>query len=112
MSRSVAYEAQFLDNVERESLRRYGVDVVGYRRSVEERLRIGALRYGDLDFLQKDMCRELLEETPDVASHALLETQKRLASGVEDDGRLFHLFEVSVHGAMADWHARQARITE
>lgn len=109
MSRSLAYEAEFLDNVESEAQRRYGVDVVGYRRSVEQRLRLGAIRYGDLDFMHKDMMKELLEETPDVASHCVLEAQKRLAISEEDDGLLFHLFEASIHGAMGDWHARQAR---
>lgn len=107
--RNREYERTFLENVEREAQRRFGVNVVGYRLSVERRLELGAERYGDLDFLSKDMIRELLDETPDLASHAVLEIQKRLANGLEDDERFHHLFEASVHGALADWHARQAR---
>lgn len=107
--RDRAYEAEFLENVERKALERFGVNVAGYRISVERRLEHGAKVYGDLDFLDKDMVRELLEETPDVASHALLEAQKRLARGAEDDEKLHFLFDAAVYGAMADYCARRAR---
>ena len=51
MSRSLAYEAEFLDNVESEAQRRYGVDVAGFQAGVAKSLlaRVGGLVYQVFD---------------------------------------------------------------
>lgn len=108
MGRDDAYEHIFLEEVERVAERRFGVPARGYRLRVLHRLKIGAQRYGDRDFDNKDVIGELLEETPDVAAYCVLEAQKQMRGSV-DDASAWHLFEAAVHGAAADYHARMAR---
>lgn len=103
------YERRFLDEVESEASRRYNIDARGYRERVEARLAVGAERYGDDDFMGKDVVTELLEETPDVAAYALLEAQKTLADPNDDGDRVHWLFEAAVAAAYADHCARMAR---
>lgn len=106
--RSELYETQWLDNLVKESLRRHGVDTLGYATAVQSRLAIGAQRYGDSDFMSKDVIRELLEETPDVGAYALLETQKLNLGDSSEDGVHHALFECALAGAQADYWARTA----
>ena len=106
--RDAEYEREWLDQVEAEAQRRFNVDTRGYRNRVEHRLAVGADRYGDASFLDRDNMVEILEETPDVAGYSLLETQKILGDPTADGTRAYHLFQASVLTAAADWHARQA----
>ena len=108
MGRDDAYEHLFLQEVEKIAERRFGIPAVGYRQRVLARLRLGAERYGDRDFDNKDVIAELLEETPDVAAYCVLEAQKQMRGAV-NDATAWHLFEAAVHGAAADYHARMAR---
>ncbi len=107
--RDADYERTFLKEVAAAVTTRYGVDVDYYAARVEHRLEIGAERYGDSSFTEKDIVPELLEETPDVAAYALLEVQKGLADPDEQDNRGHWLFECAVAAAWADYCARQAR---
>lgn len=109
VARDPLYEARFVREVVRAAEQRFQITAFGYEDRVQRRLAIGADRYGDDDFLHKDVIGELLDETPDLCCYSLLEVQKRLIVADEDDACAFHLFEVSVHGAAADWHARMAK---
>lgn len=106
MTRDLLFEKEWLDRLGLEIERRYGHHPAIFTRSILERLSIGAERYGDDDFAGKDVIMEALEETPDVAAYALLETHKR--NGEDRHGQ-HHLFEAAVCAALADWHLRRAR---
>lgn len=107
--RDVAYEAAFLDEVVNEAARRAGVDASAYAETVRARLELGAQRYGEsFRTDERDMLREVCEETPDVCGYSLLELQK--LNGTASAAVHQHLFEASVHAAIADAHARAARI--
>lgn len=107
--RDVLYEEAWLRRLEEEALRRYGTSAQRFIRSIRARLDIGKDRYGDDDFLSKDLMVELLEETPDVAAYCLLETQKENSLGRDDhQDKHYHLFEAALHAAAADYHARMA----
>lgn len=83
----------------------YGVECGPYVTAVEDRLQLGAVRYGDA-FLDHCNLRELLEETPDVAAYALLELQCPVEAAAPT---VFEaLRQVMLHGALADHHARRA----
>ncbi len=56
----------------REASARLGVDAGAYPGAVRRRLALGARRYGEGAFLERDNTRELLEETPDGAAYCLL----------------------------------------
>lgn len=108
--RDQLYEETVLQEVIREFPRRYGVENPAYISSVQQRLALGAERYGDDAYLQRDNVREVLEECPDIAAYGLLELQR--LNGVDDDSvgaAYHHLFEAMLAGALADYHARQAR---
>ena len=107
-ARDPHYEQIFFQQLADAAERQFGIDARAYIRVVQARLAIGAERYGDDDFMDKDVVEQLLEETPDVTAYCLLETQKMLGSPEDDEGRAFHLFECAKHAAAADWHARQA----
>jgi hypothetical protein len=77
-------------------------------RRVQDRLALGAERYGDDNFLKVDVVKELLEETPDIGAYCVLEAQKQV-NGDVDDSKAWHLLEAAIHGAAADYHARMAR---
>jgi hypothetical protein len=99
-------ERQLLDAVVRQARRRFGVDCSSYVAAVERRLAVGAKRYGDDAFLERDNIAELLEETPDVAGYVLLSLQQLAGAHPEirDD-----LLRAALLGAVADYYARRAR---
>jgi hypothetical protein len=104
--RNLDLERELLKAIVRLSRRMFGASDPTYVQAVEERLVIGAERYGDTAFLGRDNLAELLEETPDVAGYALLELQRldgRGGTQVRDD-----LLRVAVCGAAADYYARRA----
>jgi hypothetical protein len=107
-ARDLHYERIWFEQLADAAERQFGVNIGAYIPAVRERLRIGAERYGDDDFLGKKVIEQLLEETPDVAAYCLLEIQKMLLRNEDDEGKMFHLFECAKHAAAADWHARQA----
>ena len=109
-SRDPEYEREFLRQAEVAAARQYGVDATGYGERVLARLALGAERYGDADYLGKDLTAEFLAESTDLAAYALLAAQKALADPLEpEDDVLYHLLQAAAHGAAADYHARQAR---
>lgn len=86
----------------------FGVDCGAYVDAVEHRLEIGAERFGDDAFLDRDNMAELLEKTPGVAGYALLELQRldgRMSVEARDD-----LLRVVLLAAVADFYARRARV--
>jgi hypothetical protein len=86
--------------------REYLLNCRPYIAAVEDRLQLGARRYGDDGYLRRDCLRELLEETPDVAGWALLALQCPVEAA---DPTVFEaLRQVMLHGALADHHARRA----
>ena len=107
-ARDPHYERIFFDQLHSAVERRFGVDATGYINTVKARLTLGSERYGDDDFLSKDVVEALLEETPDLAAYALLETHKMLMDPLEDEGYAFWLFETAVAGAWADVCAKRA----
>ncbi len=106
MSRDRALERHLLERLVRVAKQRFDVDCGAYVGAVEERLAIGADRYGDDLHDGRDLMGELLEETPDVAGYALLELQR--LGPVDDDVR-DDLLHVALLGAVADHYARRAR---
>ncbi len=109
--RDPQFEEVYLEQVVEEAQRRAGVDVSAYVQRVRDRLELGAERYQDDGFLNpdRDNLAEVCDETPDVAGYSLLELQALNRGPSPPDGVHHHLFEASVHAAIADWHARQAR---
>ena len=106
MSRDREVERRVLDALVRDAKRWYGVDCGPYVGAVLARLELGATRYGDDAFLERDNVRELLEETADLAGYALLETERLRAAGTIDMDVL-DLMNVALLGAVADHHARR-----
>src|SRR5450755_1283042 len=88
-ARDPHYETIFFQQLQDAVERHFGVDARPYIRVVQARLAIGAERYGDEDFMSKDVVEQLLEETPDVTAYCLLETQKLLGSPEDDEGKAF-----------------------
>ena len=109
-ARDQAYEFQFLHESASAAERAHGVDAEGFPERVLNRLEIGASRYGDNDFLSKDVLIEALEEAWDLAAYAVLEAQKMVAAGEDGQDKAFHLYEMAKLAAAIEWHARQARI--
>jgi hypothetical protein len=106
MSRDRELEHLLLEATVRRAGMRYEVDCRSYITAVEERLQLGARRYGDDGYLRRDCLRELLEETPDLAGWALLALQCPVEAA---DPTVFEaLREVMLAGALADHHARRA----
>lgn len=106
MARDPSYEEIWLDNLERRVSALYDEPVRSVLRKVVERLEIGRERYGDTDFLDKDMVAEARDETADVIAYMLLESEKRIAAG-EPVG-LHDLEQAAIHAAMADVFVRRA----
>lgn len=100
-------EHGLLDAAARVAHRIFGVDARPYVGAVEERLALGAERYGDDASLDRDNLVELLEETPDVAAYALLELQR--LGGKESEEVRDDLLRVVLLGAAADFYARRVR---
>lgn len=99
-------ESRLLSETVRQAGIGHAVDCQPYVAAVEQRLELGASRYGDNAFLRRDNLRELLEETPDVAGYALLELQ-RLGGDEADPSVYDALVATILHGALADHHARR-----
>lgn len=109
-ARNPEYEQQFLQEAASAAERAHGVDADGFADRVLNRLEIGASRYGDNDFLRKDVLLEALEEAWDLAAYAVLEAQKMVAADDSQPDKAFHLYEMAKLAAAIEWHARQARI--
>ncbi len=107
-ARSREFERRLLAETVRRAGVGYGLHCQAYVASVEQRLELGAQRYGDTAYLDRDNLIELLEETPDVAGYSLLELQARGGDGAPPP--LFAaLRQVLIHGALADHFARVAQ---
>ena len=106
MARDAAYEASWRGHLARRVSDLYDVSIGALDRMVVGRLELGRQRYGDDDFLDKDMVREALDETADVIAYMLLESEKRLAAG--DPVGLHDLEQAAIHAAMADVYVRRA----
>ena len=109
--RDPVYEDMFLQNVEQEAQRRYGADAEGLATHVKYRLALGAQRYGDNDFLNKNIAREALDEAFDLVAYPLLQAQKLLADAESDDEQLRLFFDAAVFAAAAYASLRQALAT-
>lgn len=103
--RNEEYETAFLAAAAADSARRFGLAAEGFPLAVKRRLILGQERYGNT-FIGKDLPHETLEEAWDAGAYAVLDAQKRLASDLEDSDA-WHLFEIAVHAAAIDAHARQ-----
>lgn len=79
----------------------------GYIAQVRKRLAIGAERYGDGAFLERDNLVEIREETPDLGSYPVLEYQRMLAAGEDTAEDKADLLAIAAHGACADIHAQR-----
>jgi len=100
----------FLKEITNQAARIAGVDCSVFAESVRRRLLIGAERYGDTAYRDRDNIHEALEESPDFAAYMLFEHLNDLEDPLETDSkRSYHLFMGAVHAAIADWHARAAR---
>ncbi len=108
MSRDPGLERRLLEAIVREARWLHRLDATAYPAAVGVRLELGAQRFGDDAFLESDNLAELLEETPDVAAHALLELQRLRAAAELDAATTEHLLRAAVHGAAADHHARRS----
>jgi hypothetical protein len=98
--------------VEEAAVRLTGIANPAYAGRVQRRLDIGRQRYGDADYLAKDCIVEVMEETPDIASYAVLELQRqlhlnRLPDEVYDEVYL-DLVAAAAYGAVADHFAQRA----
>ena len=106
--RDEIYETQFLENVEQEAQRRYGADAEGLANHVKYRLALGKQRYGDNDFLNKNLAREAIDEAFDLVAYPLLHAQKLLADPTSDDEQLTAFFDAAVFAAAAYSSLRKA----
>jgi len=106
MARNPSYEESWRDHLGLRVQALYDVTIGALDRMVLRRLELGRERYGDDDFLDKDMIREAHEETADCVVYALLESEKRIAAGRSDG--LHDLEQAAIHAAMADHHFRRA----
>lgn len=110
-TRDLEYERAFLRDAVELCQRLTGIHNPIYPILVERRLDVGRKRYGDGDYMRKDNLREVREETPDIASYALLELhkQRQLGLGEETQRELrLDLVAAAAYGAAADWYAQRA----
>lgn len=104
-------EAAFLEDVVNTAQRLTGITNHVYPQLVRDRLAIGYRRYGAGDFLRKDNLREVREETPDIASYAILELTKQKRAGMPELPFLelrLELVACAAYGAVADYYAQRA----
>jgi hypothetical protein len=106
MVRSAQWEEEWRAHLARRVHALYDVVVERLNTMVVHRLALGKERYGDDDFLDKDVIAEALEEAADCVVYAMLESQKRLADGRSDG--LDDLQHAAEHAAMADHYFRRA----
>lgn len=110
-TRDLEFERAFIRDVLVTAGRLTGIYHPRYANSVFQRLAVGRLRYGDGDYLTKDNLQEVREETPDVATYAMLELQKQRRLGLDDttfqELRL-DLVAAAAYGSVADWYAQRA----
>lgn len=108
VSRDLAYEEVFLDEVIKEAARRANIDATLFAQAVAGRLAFGAERYGDTFRTDgRNMLSEVLDKAPDVCAYSLLELES--LGDNAPDGVHHHLFEACVHAAIAEAHARVAK---
>ena len=109
-ARDIAYEARFLDEAAKQAERRFGLPTEGFPIGVGRRLDLGQDRYGNSFMLKPaaESALEILEEGWDAGAYSVLEAQKRMVDG-SDDAAAWHLFEIAVHAAAIDSHARSLR---
>ncbi len=107
-ARDSSYEEVWLDGLERKVAVAYdGETVRPLIRKVIARLEVGRERYGDDDFLDKDMVREAIDEVADVIAYMLLETQKRNA-GQSEQVDVEDLLMAAFHAAVAGIYIRRS----
>jgi hypothetical protein len=113
LQRDLRYEAQFLNEVAKACAARYGLPVDGFVAAVQARLETGQELYGLAFFGMSAAMRaqQPLEEGWDAAAYAVLDAQVSLNDPYAEDADAdaWHLFEIAVHGAAIDHHARQLR---
>lgn len=113
-TRDLVFEAKFLADVVEAAGRLGGITNNSYPPSVERRLAVGRERYGDGNFLDKDNLQEVLEETPDIASYSMLELERLLRLGIDDeifDEMYLDLVAAGAYAALSDHYARRAMRT-
>jgi hypothetical protein len=106
MARNLEWEEEWRAHLARRVSVLYTVVIARLDAMVEARVELGRQRYGDDDFMSKDMMAEGIEETADVVVYAMLESEKRLAQGRADG--LEDLQKAAEHAAMADHFFRRA----
>ena len=105
MSRDRDFEWRILASTVRAAASRFGVDCTPYAEAVMQRLRLGAERFGDGAFRERDpqeLITELCEEPPDVGGWGLLALQTLGETAAREA-----LLEAMLHGALADHYARE-----
>lgn len=110
-NRDLSFEAGFLNRAVEVAQRMTGISNPAYGQLVADRLEVGRQRYGDGDFLSKDNLLEVREETPDIASYAMLELRKQQILGLDQgtyDELELDLVAAAAYGAVADWYAQRA----
>lgn len=112
-TRDLAAEVEFFTEVVQTAQRLTGISNPDYIAEVMHRLDIGRERYGDADYMRKDVLREVREETPDIAAYAVLELHKQRALGLDREhfSNLYQdLLAASAYAAVADYYAKRADI--
>jgi hypothetical protein len=110
VSRDAIWENETFDRIRSDCLRLHGFDGEAYVSAIQQRLAIGAERYGDDAYMDRDNMTELLEETPDVGAYSMLEIQRLMEIDADAPGEVAdHLWQAIMAGAVADHHARRVR---
>jgi len=115
-SRDEAFERAFLADMRQLVTHLRGAagtpgETEAFVRRIRERLAIGAERYGEHQFLQRDNLSEVEEETPDVAAYAMLELERlqELLPPAELADVRIDLVTAAAYAAIADVYVRAAR---
>lgn len=91
--------------------RAYGTRASGYAREIHERLTLGAERYGDTNYLDKDNLIEAGEELPDFAAYLLLELQRLQGQLRDEDLDELRMYAIGAIAAASHVHELLRRLS-
>ncbi len=92
--------------------RAQGVDAEPLICMVRQRLAWGEERYGSGAYRERDNIPELSQEAADIVCYALFDYLNEVEKTEDIDAHVPNdLFMAALYAAMADWHARRARVT-
>jgi hypothetical protein len=110
-TRDLRFEDDFFHEAVTYAQRATGISNLAYVPRVQARLQVGRERYGDANYMEKDVLQEVLDETPDIAGYAVLELHKQRALGLDEFRfrNLYHdLLAATAYGVVADFYAQRA----